>query len=211
MRASWKKNRLERERKEAPGWERSPGGRATSPHHGLSTPAILFAWVSTDMFRMSLSCPPHGVSCRDWCQQLRGRTGMGTASRPCPKSPLFPTPPAIHILHLDIYLSLKRRREWPKVKFLAELIYFQGIFDRCGEHGLWAKAEGSRKAKNSLANLCWVCGHSLQSTKMGIKCEPWDQYTRQLNEPAGNSSPRCREGKGWGHWHQNETLSFEVK
>lgn len=108
------KERLEKQergRKEVPGWGRSRGGRATSSHHKPPTPTLLFAWVSTDMFRMSLCCPPHGASYRDRCRQLQGRTGMGMASRPCPNSLLFPTPPATPIVYLDVYLSLKRRWE----------------------------------------------------------------------------------------------------
>lgn len=136
--------RQERERKEGPGWGRSLWGRTTSSHHELPTPT-LFAWLSTDTFRMSLCCPLHGVSYRDPCQQLQGRTGMGTASRPCPNSLLFPTPPAIHILYLGIYLSLKRRWERLKVNFLAEFIYFQGIFDR--GWGRWALSKGRGQQK----------------------------------------------------------------
>lgn len=113
-----------------------PLGQNTSSHHERPTPTLLFTWVSTDTFRMSLCYPLHGVSYRDQCRQLQGRTGIGTASRPCPNSLLFPTPPAIHILYLGINLSLKRRWERVKVKFWQSLYISREYLTEVGKDGL---------------------------------------------------------------------------
>lgn len=86
------KGRLERQetgRKEGPGWGRSLWGRATSSHHTSPTPTLLFAWGSTDTFRMSLCCP-HGVSYRVPAAPREDKDGQGKQT--LPQLPPIPYP-----------------------------------------------------------------------------------------------------------------------
>lgn len=99
-------------------------GRVISSCHKLPNPTLFFGWMSRDAFGMSPRCSPRRVSYGGSVPAAPGegrdRHGQQTLGcRTCPNhSLLFPTPPAIQIIYLDIYFYLTR--SW---KYSSEVIF----------------------------------------------------------------------------------------